>query len=174
MFEIINYKTKKPYTLTPIIKCPMGEKFITAISRVCNEEKIYNLLFKKMLKGEAYTRSDAEGFLNWARTGWEAQEHFVFFILDEMKSPVGCLDIKSNDKNNAEVGYWLGHESSGIMTSALEALCSYAKDNGYLNLYADCLKSNISSQNVLLRCSFAKSTQIDKSKTNYIRYDREL
>src|SRR5438128_2098845 len=53
---------------------------VEAVVAVCNEELVYNRLFRERLNGEPYSRAHAQGYLAWAREGWQRNEWFVFLV----------------------------------------------------------------------------------------------
>ncbi len=124
---------------------------------ICNQPAVYRL-FHDALEGKPYLMEKASGFLQWAEEGWKNQTHFVFFAVTEAGAIAAACDIKTNDLDGGEVGYWLGEQHSGIMTNTVSVVCDLAWQAGYKSLFARVLKSNWRSANVLERSGFVKDT----------------
>jgi RimJ/RimL family protein N-acetyltransferase len=144
---------------------------IQRIVEVCNQEAIYNLLFKERLGGKAYELENAEGFISWAKEGWNTRGYFVFLVRDENERIVGALDIKSANIESAEIGYWASADSPGFMTNAVRELVLVAKEMGYKQLYAFVKPSNSRSANVLIRAGFQYSGEVSVDSKTYKRYE---
>lgn len=100
----------------------------------------------------------ASGFLHWAEEGWKNQTHFVFFAVTEDGAIAAACDIKTNNLDGGEVGYWSGEQHSGIMTNTVCVVSDLAWQAGYKSLFARVLKKNWRSANVLERAGFVKDT----------------
>jgi RimJ/RimL family protein N-acetyltransferase len=127
---------------------------IDDIVAACNEELTYRFLFRSGLGGREYSEKDAAEFVKWANKGWRDGVHFIFLIQDSADRIVGCIDISSDDIQQAPIGYWKSSQVKGIMNSVIKCLIEIARDAGYLNLYAMVEPLNIRSSNLLKRTGF--------------------
>ena len=155
-YQIINFKepTKKA-TVIPLSKLnQLTPKDISEIVRICNQHDVYELLFKKMLNGKKYQIANAHSFESWANQGWENNSNFTFLIKSDGEKVIGTIDIKTNDPDNAEVGYWMDKDYPGYMTNALVGLITQAKAVGYRSLVAYTKIENNKSKGVLSRAGF--------------------
>ncbi len=126
---------------------------LSQIVEACNQPSIYKL-FVRRLQGKPYTEADAHDFITWAQKGWQEGTHYVFLIIEQEKNIVGAIDIKSNDLNSAEVGYWMNKHYPGLMTNTLKALIQIADRAGYKELYAHIHEQNTKSMGVAKRAGF--------------------
>lgn len=147
---------------------------LETITRICSEELIYNVLFKEKFNGKPYTLENARSFINWAKEGWNKNKWFVFLIRDSENKIVGAVDIKSDNLESAEIGYWMTKEVSGVMTNAVVALCNMAKNAGYKSLYGLTILNNEKSQRVLLRAGFVNVGQIEEKGKQYLKFVKEI
>lgn len=134
---------------------------LTEITNICNQPEVYRRIFEAPFQGKPYPIEKAVGFLQWAEEGWKNATHFVFLATTEAGEIAAACDIKSNDPEWAEMGYWAGEHHSGIMTNTVGTVCQLAAQAGFNTLFARVEKSNRRSANVLLRSGF----QADKEKT---------
>jgi RimJ/RimL family protein N-acetyltransferase len=140
-----------------------SEDDLKTITKICNEELVYRFLFQDRLKGSPYLINDALKFVIWARDCWEKSESFFFLIRDEDNHIVACLDINSNNLENAAIGYWATKNHPGVMTNAVNRLCALAKEAGYKKFYALVEPVNIRSIGVLQRAGFTYTgTKMDE------------
>ncbi|GCE45345.1 RimJ/RimL family protein N-acetyltransferase [Thermosporothrix hazakensis] len=144
------------------------------LEAICNEELIYERLFRNRLHGQPYTRAHAEAFLLWAREGWAKWEWFVFVVRDPQGQIVAALDIKSADPGAAEIGYWASVTSRGVMTNAVVALCQVAQDAGYACLYAHIAPDNGPSLGVVRRAGFQPDGEVQIQDQRYLKWTRKL
>lgn len=172
--DIIQYKSNKKYNFVPASEISPDNDFIRHITNICNEELIYNRLFKKACEGKEYPLEKAEGFLSWAKMGFEENTHFVFILISERNHPVGAIDIKSNDTKSAEIGYWLSKDHGGLMTNAVTELLKQAKNNGFKSLYGMSEIDNLKSQKVLIRAGFENQGQAARNSKEYYKYIKYL
>lgn len=145
------------------------------ITKLCNEEGIYRVLFEHKLKGDEYPIEKAYEFINFARDGWLNKTHYVFGIFSDNEL-TGAIDIKSDNHDIAEIGYWASEEHKGIMTPALNEIIKYAKDNGFKKLGARVKTDNIASQKVLTRNEFIKIGMhpLEEDKVERYWFERKL
>lgn len=144
------------------------------IAQICSEPLIYNMLFHDLFEGRPYNIQDAEKFTKIAQDGWRTGKTFIFFIRNPQNQIVACTDIKTNDIEAGEVGYWCSQESPGIMTNAVFALTDLAKNAGYKSLFGLTKAENEKSQNVLTRAGFVKDSEIEKNDKHYFKFTRNL
>lgn len=173
---ITHYKTGAVYFLKSFDETfPYSEKEIARIVEINNQTHIYNWIWNDRLDGKPYPIEKAEGFRDFAVSGWNKQEWFVFLIVDEERKILGALDIKSNNQE-AEIGYWMSAEGSGLMTNAVSALCEIAKLSGFKSLVALVKPGNEASSNILLRNTFGVSDLnfLDKDSNTFIKYVKLL
>lgn len=130
------------------------KSFIEQIVEICNEELIYSILFSFNFKGQKYTPDKAQSFIDYSLKGWKENKNFVFIIHTGGDKLAGVIEIKSNDKECSEIGYWSSSKHPGIMTNALRELKKYAKSKGYKKLGAMVRTNNFGSQKVLKRNGF--------------------
>ena len=157
--KFINLKNSREYFLEDwfsVVSNPKfdQEKFFSQIVENCNKEQVYKILFEYKLKGEPYQKKDAVWFNDLAMSGWKDRSYFVFLITDLFKNIVGVIDIKSNDLNGAEIGYWADIDHKGVMTPAVGQLIKVAGLMGYKKLSARVRINNFASQKVLKNNGF--------------------
>jgi len=144
---------------------PINELFVVTehdfgkIVEICNEPKVYEILFQQKLSGKPYSLEQARSFIYWAKEGWENDTHFVFLLRDTDGQIGAAVDIKSNNLDSSEVGYWATNHKPGIMTNAVLALCQIARENLYKSLYALVRTDNPKSIAVLEKVGFKLSTE---------------
>ncbi len=161
--ELRSFKTNKKYFLSSSGSInEFDGSDIEKIVSICNQDRVYEMIFRDRLDGRKYEKADAENFIDWLVTGWQEQSYFVFLIKDEDGDIVGAVDIKSNDLDRSEIGYWADSNHSGIMTNAVGVLIQLAKKAGFKSLFATTKIDNARSQNVLLRNGFVKKDGVDK------------
>ena len=148
---------------------PAGDSAVRQIVAVCNQAPVYEMLFARRLAGRPYAEEDARRFLSWARRGWSEQTHFVFLLVSGGSEIVGAVDVKSADRDSAEIGYWLSEHASGVMTNALRELARLARAAGYRELFARVRADNPRSAGVLTRSGFSVT---DHFVTEGVAYDR--
>jgi RimJ/RimL family protein N-acetyltransferase len=143
------------YTLRSLDESrPITQNDIDDIVRACNEGLTYRFLFRSWLGGREYSEKDAIEFVKWANKGWHEGIHFVFLIQDSTGRIIGCIEISSDDIQQAPIGYWKTSRVKGIMNSVIKCLIEIARDAGYLNLYAMVEPLNTRSSNLLKRTGF--------------------
>lgn len=144
------------------------------IAALCNQPDIYNILFKEKLGGKKYSLSDAEKFYKWACEGWAKQMYFVYIIINNNGEIIGAIDIKSDNPEGAEIGYWLDENSHGFMTNTVLALAEKAEVAGYKTLYALVNLENMKSGTVLKRAGFVEIGQVLKKGKTFNKFVIEL
>lgn len=172
---ISNFKTGEICRMIGGIKMTFSDEDVKDISRICSQEEVYDILFKRKLGGKPYTEENAQLFISWIKRGWKEQTHFVFIIRDSKNRIIGAIDIKSPDLESSEVGYWADKLASGFMTNALQSLEEIATRAGYKSLYAKVVAHNKKSMGVLERAGFAKraGSKLVEDR-EYVEFDRKL
>ena len=165
---IQNFKTKQIYKLAPLVSDgKTRNQLIKDVYNCCSEDLIYKTLFQDR-HPEGYSLQHAESFINYSEEGWIKQTHFIFGIFHpETNQLVGAIDIKSANKEKAEVGYWLSKNFSGLMTNALIAITKIAQKAGYQSLEIYTEVSNQKSERVVQRAGF--QFQVIKSEEGEVR-----
>ncbi len=172
---IENAKSGAIYTLVPGTEDAVApEQDVLQLLHLCNEPHIYDLLFAKRCAGEPYAIADAERFLSWAARGWRDQTHFVYLVRNASGQIGGAIDIKSANRESAEIGYWLSSSHSGVMTNAVQAVAERAREAGYAELFALVRPTNTRSASVLTRAGFTKGEAVSRNDTLYDRWTRFL
>jgi RimJ/RimL family protein N-acetyltransferase len=171
-WEVINFLTRKPFLMSSISEeLMLAQKDKKIITSICNETDIYHFLFEDKLEGKPYTLEKAIEFVDWAKEGWLTDGWYVFILFDSSGVPSGAIDIKSNNKECAEVGYWLSHTKSGVMTNAMLQLIAFAKDHGYKKLFGMVRTDNPKSARVLERTGYEYIRDEKRGIRNYHRYE---
>ncbi len=174
-FTIENYKNRKTYTARSLDESlEVDQVLLESIRKVCNEERIYKFLFKDKLQNKPYSIENAESLIRWGKKGWTENTWFVFLIFNSENQLVGAMDIKSNNKDQAEIGYWLSKYASGVMSNAIARLTIYAEENGYKKLYGEILPTNYKSIKVLVRNGFDRMTLVQRKNKDYFRLEINL
>jgi RimJ/RimL family protein N-acetyltransferase len=144
------------------------------ITTICNESLVYGTLFKERLKDRTYVHENAVRFIEWAKDGWDKNDKFVFLIRSVENKIVGAIDIKSDNLDSAEIGYWMTSNVPGVMTNAVLAICDLAKIAGYKELYGLTVPENLKSQRVLLRAGFLNEGVAEEEGKEYIKFTKTL
>jgi RimJ/RimL family protein N-acetyltransferase len=172
---ITHFKTHEAWQMFSIDSSfTAQEQDFLRIKEICNEPLVYRWLFEEMLDSKPYSLEKAKSFISWAQEGWEEQTYFVFLIRDEKGVIQAAIDIKSNNLDESEIGYWASRDKPGIMTNAVRALCGLAKQAGYNKLFADVQVANNRSVKVLKRANFSLEKDFIKNGERYYRYWKEL
>lgn len=165
--EVSNHLNGDRYTLQRVADIDSSQTQVERITSICNEPIIFSSLFSKMFPDGRYPESAARDFLNWATAGWEQETHFVFATLDADGLVVSTCDIKSNNLEEAEIGYLCSAAHTGVMTNSVKAMVALAKEAGFLQFLAHVRVDNIASQRVLERVGFHRDGE---SGSNRLRY----
>ena len=171
--EIKRHNTNEVYFLESL-QTELSVEDLAVITQICNEETIYNRLFKKKLKNNPYTTNNAKQFGDWAKTGWETNKYFVFLIRDSNRQIVGVIDIKSANIESAQIGYWISQNHPGVMTNTLVSLCRMAEKAGFIALEAQTKNDNIKSQGVLKRAGFYFQGEVNVEEATFFRFSKKL
>lgn len=155
-YEIKNFITKNDSAIVVPLKelNQLTKNNISEIADACNQSEIYDLLFREKLKGEMYKEIDVLTFADGAIKGWADDTHFIFFIKNKYDSVIGAIDIKSNNPEDGEIGYWINRNYPGFMTNAVLGLICQTKSAGYYSLVAYVKNDNDKSKGVLNRAGF--------------------
>ena len=151
--SISNFKNQKMYRLVSSKDLNPTNEQLESMVQACNSIEIFKWLFSEMCPN-GYTKENAIGFLKWARQGWLDNSHFVFLILSDDDKIVGAIDIKSNNLEAGEIGYWVHQDHSGLASNAVAKIIEIAKLAGYKTLFAQTKKGNEKSNQVLIRNLF--------------------
>jgi len=168
------YGSSSLYSLVPSTDVSQTSEVYNKIESICNEEGIFNWLFKDIFP-DGYLEESAVDFLSWANSGWKDQTHFVFIAIDSNKNIAGAFDIKSNNTKASEIGYWVSEKHSGIASNAVTVLIALARRAGYLSLFAQTKEGNNKSVKVLIRNGFELNNDyLEKSSKCIQAYFLEL
>ncbi|GLV54950.1 hypothetical protein KDH_17970 [Dictyobacter sp. S3.2.2.5] len=172
---VLHFPDNQPYGLRSIDDSfPNPPELQQEIIAICNEPLLYNRLFRERLQGQPYNVENARYFFSWARDGWRNHGWFVFLILDPLDHVAAAIDIKSNNADEAEIGYWASSKSRGIMTNAVIALCESARSAGFRRLYAMVEPDNTQSIGVVTRAGFAAAGNAVRDGHTYLRFNKDL
>jgi [ribosomal protein S5]-alanine N-acetyltransferase len=78
---------------------------------------------------------------------------------------IGFLNLKPGIDHKAELGYWLAkpYWNQGIMSKAVQKVCSYAFDElGLVRIAAHIFEFNTASAKVLEKCGFEREGYLHK------------
>ena len=125
---------------------------------ICNQPAVKKFVSGTFATGEQgmYTLDDAKNFVRMATQDWMANKAFVYLIRDDAGQLTGAINIKSANKESAEIGYWADTDegAGGFMTNAVLALSDTARSVGFQRLTAKVRADNPASQGVLARAGF--------------------
>ncbi|HLZ56500.1 MAG TPA: GNAT family N-acetyltransferase [Ktedonosporobacter sp.] len=144
------------------------------VTSIANEELVYRMIFQKRLNGQPYPRERARNFFIWACEGWRKNEWFVFVVRDAHNHILAAIDIKSNDLEGAEIGYWATAKQPGVMTNTVLQLTDIAREAGYRKLYALVRPDNDRSAGVLRRAGFTDAGNETRDETVYLKFAKTL
>ncbi|MCA9382766.1 GNAT family N-acetyltransferase [Candidatus Dojkabacteria bacterium] len=172
--SVTNYHTNQKAILTSIDSSfEIVESQLEDIVKICNQDGVYDWLFNVNLEGNAYTLEKAQSFADHCQKSWDEMSSFKFWLLED-KRVVAALDIKSDNLESAEVGYWADANTPGYMTNALNELCNIASAAGYRSLYTLIRPANIASRNLAERAGFDYQGYIKENDKKYCKYTRTL
>jgi RimJ/RimL family protein N-acetyltransferase len=141
---------------------------------ICNEPRVFQLFIDIPRFKDGYTREHAKGFVESAKQGWEEDSKYTFFIKNPNDEIVACLDIKSSDINNGEIGYWASERYSGVMTNAVIKLLELAKKGGFYHLHALIKSENEKSAKVVTKAGLKFIQTIEEEGNYYKRFEITL
>lgn len=133
--KIVSLKSGQVYYLQSMDHIPSTSEQHRQIARICNQPEVYKL-FGNRFEGRPYSAVNARDFLSWGQGGWREKSFFIFLVTDAKGEIVAAMDIKSNDKNSAEIGYWCSSEHHGVAGSGVRAMAIWAGRNGFKELFA--------------------------------------
>lgn len=165
---IVNFLTGLTYHVVRADRLTVTSQRLEEITAICNEPEVYNWLFRESFGGRPYIRSDASAFVEWSSAGWRERSYFVFLVIAAGGQVAAACDIKSNDADGAEIGYWASAGHRGVMTNAVAQVCALASQGGFRSLNARVKKANKRSARVLTRAGFA----FEPAAANESDYDR--
>ena len=111
-------------------------------------------IFDVFLKGRKYTDEDAKNWINISNKGWQENAIFTYLIRNDEGRVAGAIDIKSNNLDRAEIGYWADDNQPGFITNANVVLGKIAKKAGYKKLFGLVKPENDKSKKVLKRAGY--------------------
>ncbi len=164
--EIRSLKTGKDYIFVCAGQVYLNDDSVTQITNVCNESEVYNNVFSTIFKDKRYSADNARTFIKLISEGSKCKNRFDWLILYE-GAIVGTVGIKSLD---GEIGYWQSNKHPGVMASAVQKLCTLAKDAGFTSLWAHVKKSNIASIRVLENAGFKLDLDLTKKHDDLYKY----
>lgn len=159
------------YEIKRIDKINISSDQLRRIESICNEPLVFQTLFSELFPDGVYPLSSAQDWITWGRSGWEQESHFVFAVLDSDGLVVAACDIKSNNKDLSEIGYWSSIKHRGIMTDSVQSILDLAHKAGFKEFYAEVHEDNTKSQAVLHRLGFIKSDTV-ASQENHQTYKK--
>ncbi len=154
--EVINHLNGRRFTLARVADIERSQAQFERITSICNEPMVFSSLFTEMFPEGRYPQSAARDFVNWATDGWDRGTHFVFATLDSDGLVVSTCDIKSNQVEDAEIGYLCSAAHTGVMTNSVMAMLALAVEAGFLSFIAHVKADNTASQRVLKRVGFRR------------------
>ncbi|MDF1813590.1 MAG: GNAT family N-acetyltransferase [Verrucomicrobiales bacterium] len=167
--EVINHLNGDRYTLESVADIDPSQIQVERITSICNEPAVFSMLFSEMFPEGRYPESAAREFLNWVTDGWQQGTHFVFATLDSDGLVVSTCDIKSDNIEEAEIGYLCSSAHSGVMTNSVKAMTGLGIKAGFENFFALVRVDNIASQRVLERVGFHRDEEFPQG-SNRFRY----
>jgi RimJ/RimL family protein N-acetyltransferase len=125
------------------------------IVEICSQPLVYDECFREIFDGRPYSTGDADYFVDdYGTNSRDNGTAFVYLVRDSDGVVVAALDIKSANRDGAEIGYWADSTRPGFMTNAVTSLCIEAKNAGYRSLTALTVPGNDKSSAVLVRAGF--------------------
>ncbi len=143
-------------------KTAISEEDIQTIVGICNEPEVFKLFGHIEKFKEGYTEEHARGFIQKAQEGWKNGEKFTFLIRNADGKIVAAADIKSNNVDDAEIGYWATAGYPGIMSNAVIALCNAAKKSGFKHLHTLVREENVKSIKVSINAGLIETGTVKK------------
>jgi RimJ/RimL family protein N-acetyltransferase len=172
--ELRNLKTGEAAALVRADLVRVTPERVEEVVRICNEPRVYDVLFRRTLRGAPYPPEKAIAFLDGAARGWRERTHFVFLIVAAGGRLVGNVDIEADDLAAAEIGYWATASRAGFISPAVAAVCDLARAAGYRSLYAHTRPDNERSVAVLRRSGFRDADLIGAGADRARRFVRVL
>ena len=167
------YLTAESFRLVRGDSIPDDDHTRECLVSVCNEPLIYSWLFRDLCAGRPYAMEHAAGWLAWMKRGWQESTHFAFVVLDDRGCIVAACDIKTNESDNAEIGYWCSVSARGVMTNAVQAMIDLALQAGFRSFIAYTRTGNHRSERVLGRLGFTRTQAIQADERQLHRYDTD-
>lgn len=126
-----------------------------------------------------YTEKDAIFWINKARQGFQAEDHYIFGIrlaaTDEFLGGIGLIINKHFNK--AEIGYWIGLPfwNKGYMTEATAAILKFGFEELGLNkIYAQFLTENPASGKIMIKNGMIKEAELVDHIQKYGEYKTSI
>lgn len=146
---------------------PWRPKDLDALVRHANNINVARQLRDRF--PHPYRRSDAEGFIDHARTS-SPQMNFAIDAGGEAVGGIGFVPGTDIERYSAEIGYWLGQTfwGRGIVTEALLLVTDYAFTRvNLLRLFALPFADNIGSARVLEKAGYAREGLLRQSSVKF-------
>ncbi len=126
-----------------------------------------------------YAEKDAIFWINKARQGFHAEDHYIFGIrlaaTDEFMGGIGLIVNKRFNK--AEIGYWIGVPfwNQGYMTEATGAVLRFGFEELGLNkIYAQFLAENPASGKIMIKNGMIKEAELVDHIQKYGEYKTSI
>lgn len=126
-----------------------------------------------------YAEKDAIFWINRARQGFQAEDHYIFGIrlaaTDEFMGGIGLIVNKRFNK--AEIGYWIGLPfwGKGYMTEATAAILKFGFNELGLNkIYAQFLAENPASGKIMIKNGMIKEAELVDHIQKYGEYKTSI
>jgi RimJ/RimL family protein N-acetyltransferase len=155
-------------------KVIVSDEDINTITAICSEPRVFKLFAHIPKFANGYTTDHAKGFVASAQKGWQENTKFTFLVRNPEGRIVACLDIKSNNLDDSEIGYWASELYPGVMTNSVIKLCDIARKAGYKHLHALVRLENDKSKNVVKRAGLQFAKTIVENETPYNRFEIDL
>jgi RimJ/RimL family protein N-acetyltransferase len=173
--EIVNFKTgEKCLLVSNENPEAISNEDINKIVEICNQPAVYDFLFRSKLAGKPYQANDAREFIRWMAEGWKKQEWFVFLVRNSQGEIIAAIDIKSNNLESAEIGYWADKNFPGTISNAANKMIDLAAKAGFKSLYATTKPNNTRSQSVLIRNGFVNNGKMEKPNGERLKFIRNM
>jgi len=132
---------------------PITDRIIEDVYRNCAFGPAWRDIFYALFPN-GYHPEHAREYLAKCQQGWREEKVFSYAIMSPAGDFAGTIDLKGNDPNETEVGYWCDPDHRGLMTNALNQLADTAAEAGYHKLTLYIADDNPASLGVARRCGF--------------------
>lgn len=118
-----------------------------------------------------YKRSDADTYIELARTGRAEEKGLYYLILDQNTSePIGTIDLRFDPEETAHFGYWLGTSvwGRGYASEALAAMLDFGFGTlGLKRIWGAAMPDNPASIRVMEKCGLAHAGTMRVKRPNF-------
>lgn len=129
---------------------PIAPEHAEAIQRLVATDRA---ILEQTRLPDPYPDDGAASWIAYARPRHDRGEEYTFAVVDERGGVVGaCGLVVSEDRREAELGYWVGqpHRGKGYATAAVRAALAFAFERaGLARVFALPLATNEASRRVL-------------------------